>query len=252
MKRSLLRQVARSVDAPGALIPVLPRLFEGLDALGCMPRLTARLAREAGAGPGLRVLDLGCGKGAAAVEVAARTGCLVLGVDAFGPFIDSARELAERRGVAERCEFRKGIIGRSPRGMFDGALLLNVLPLEVAAPLARRLVRPGGFYIVDDAVRVRGRRLPAGVMVLEREEARARLMQGGDEILAEYIPAPARVRAMNARLYRVIAGNTRALARERPGLRPALAEFLRRQREANRQLSGPIRPALWVVRRSPA
>jgi len=215
-----------------------------------MPRLTARLAVEAGAGPRSRVLDLGCGKGAAAVEVAARAGSRVVGIDACEDFLESARGLAERRGVARRCEFRAGDIrGRLPGG-FDGVMVLGVMPLERAVPLARRLVRPGGWMIIDDVVRAAGRRLPRGVSALTREDARARLSEGGDAVVAEVIPTPGRIRALNDRLYRVIAANARDIARERPGLRSALAEFLARQREANRQLAGPIRPAIWVVRRS--
>lgn len=238
------------MDAPPALIPVLPRLFRGLDGLGCMPRLTARLAVEAGAGPRSRVLDLGCGKGAAAVELAARAGCRVLGIDACEDFLESARELAERRGVARRCEFRAGDIrGRLPGG-FDGVMMLGVMPLERAAPLARRRVRPGGWFIIDDVVRAGGRRMPRGVSAMTREDARARLRAGGDVVEAESIPTPGRIRALNDRLYRVIARNSRELSRERPGLRPALSEFLARQREANRQLAGPIRPAIWVIRKA--
>lgn len=237
------------MDAPSALIPVLPRLFRGLDALGGMPRTTARLAVEAGATTRSSIVDLGCGKGAAAVELAARAGCRVLGIDACPVFVESARDLARRRGVGDRCVFRiADIRGRLP-GSFDGVMVLGVMPLEEAARMARARARPGGWYLIDDVVRVRGRRLPPGVMVMSREEARARLSADGDEIIAEFLPTPGRVRAMNHRLYRVIAANARALVAERPRLRSALAEYLRRQRAAARQLGGPIRPAIWVVRR---
>ena len=53
---------------------------------------------------GHRLLDMTCGPGLYAVEFADR-GCTVVGVD-FGPAsIAHARELAGRRGVAQRCTF---------------------------------------------------------------------------------------------------------------------------------------------------
>lgn len=228
---------------------MLPRLFEGLDALGGQPRLTARLAQQAGLGPRARVLDLGCGKGAVAVELARRNGCRVTGIDACEPFVESARALAERRGVAHRCVFRVGDFHHLRRErLFDGVVMLNAAPLERAAAICRRVTGPGGVYIIDDVVRWRGRALPAGVRVLDREEARARVEADGDRVMAEHIPTPSRLCAMSERLARRIERNVLGLEREHPRLRPALREFVRRHREAGEQLTGPIRPVIWVVR----
>lgn len=246
-----MAQVARSVDAPLSLIPVLPGLFDGLDGLGCMPDVTARLLAAAGIGPRSRVIDLGCGKGAVAVALARRTGCRVLGLDACADFIEAARQLAERRDVARLCQFRVGDVHRPPRvrGGFEAGLMIGVRPLEEAAAILRPLVKSGGVYVIDDVIRVRGRRMPPGVHALDRAEARHLLTATGDELVAEYVPTPARVAAMNRTLHRRIAANVKKIIVENPGLRPALDGYLRRQGAANRQLTGPIRPAIWVIRR---
>ena len=56
-------------------------------------------------GPDDRVLDVGCGRGAFIVELAARSGCRAVGLDIDAGVIDAARSYAGERGVADRVRF---------------------------------------------------------------------------------------------------------------------------------------------------
>lgn len=251
---ALLAQSAASVDAPPALLPHFDRLFAGFGALGGAPRKTVALLREAGLRRGARVIDLGCGKGATSVALALRLGARVTGVDANPSFIHAARRLARRRGLPQsRCAFVLGDMRAEARAApkpFDAALSLGVAPIREAASLTRRLVRPGGLYAVDDVVRdpgasARGLRaaLPTRAVCL------ALLNRRGDRVIVEWVPAPSAVRRQNASILRRLRRNAAALAREQPRLAPALRAFLTRQSEESRLLEGPLRPALWIVRR---
>src|SRR5204862_4418485 len=136
------------------------------------------------------------GKGAVAVLAAERLGCHTQGVDGYGPFIRSARELATREGVSDRCTFRVGDVSESDRAgrarLFDAAIMLNVFPCGRAARILRRWVRPGGVYVLDDAFRAG--RAPAGVRPLPTlAGCRAAIEVNGDTIEAELVPAPAAV-----------------------------------------------------------
>ncbi len=249
----LPRAIAASLDAPPALIPVLPDLFHGVEALGSMPRRTARILDTAGIGPRSRVLDLACGKGAVAIELARHLRCRVIGVDAFAPFIGAARHAAARRGVSGLCEFRVGDVTRirSARA-FDAALMIGLLPLERAAALLRRHVRPGGVYLIDDAfLEPEAPRRKDLDGVPTRAEARAFIARSGDRLLKEHVPTPSALRRINSSLLRRLDRRAREIARANPRLAPALREFLARQKHANRLMEGPIRPALWLIRRAP-
>jgi 2-polyprenyl-3-methyl-5-hydroxy-6-metoxy-1,4-benzoquinol methylase len=57
---------------------------------------------------GKAVLDVGCGSGRYAVEFATRGAARVVGVDYAPGMLALAREYAEARGVAARCEFIQG------------------------------------------------------------------------------------------------------------------------------------------------
>ena len=107
--------------------------------------------------PGRRLLDITCGPGLYAVELADR-GCEVTGVD-FGPAsIAYARGLAERVGVAGRCAFvEQDVRGMAYRGAdFDAALFLYgqlaVFTRDEARALLTEIVqslRPGGRLCVE-------------------------------------------------------------------------------------------------------
>jgi ubiquinone/menaquinone biosynthesis C-methylase UbiE len=55
--------------------------------------------------PGVTVLDVGCGLGGPARFLAATYGCHVTGIDLSQPFIEAARMLTERSGLADRVTF---------------------------------------------------------------------------------------------------------------------------------------------------
>lgn len=250
--RALRRSVAESVDAPVSLVPVFDRLFAGMPSLGSSPRVVMNLLRRAGVGKSSRVLDQACGKGTAAVLCASELGCRVDGVDGCEPFVEEARALARRRGVERRVRFEVADLERWRCGRrYNAAMMLGLWPLDVAAAFLRTCVKRGGVYIVDDVYfEPRRGRVPRG---LERPptfaESRAIFEALGDVVEHAHRVPVSTARRMNARLYARLAANARHLAKERPALRGALAEFLRRQRAANRVLNGAFRAAVWVVRR---
>jgi ubiquinone/menaquinone biosynthesis C-methylase UbiE len=249
--RRALGQVAASLDAPTSMLSHVPELFSEMVALGSSPRTVARLLREARIGPGSRIIDLGCGKGAVAVHVARMLGCRVVGIDAFQPFIAAAISLASARGVSDRCRFRLADLhSLRPAARFDAAIMLGVLPLEQAAPLLRRWVRRRGVYVIDDAFREGDATDPSLSAVPTRVQARAIIIRSGDTILRELVPAPRDIKRQNARIYSAIARAARRLARQDPTLAPALRRYLAAQRRANTLLEGHLRGAIWLIRRT--
>ena len=83
------------------------------------------LARRAGVGPGVRVLDLCCGVGGPGLHVTAELGCDYLGVDASAAAVGRARGRASAAGLAARFEVAH--VPPLPRGPFDVVLLLETM-----------------------------------------------------------------------------------------------------------------------------
>ncbi|MFN0133491.1 MAG: SAM-dependent methyltransferase [Phycisphaerales bacterium] len=242
----LRAQVAASVDAPSTLLPFFPQLFHGLDCLGSEPERVLALATRVSPDPDTTIIDLASGKGGIAVALAQRFHCHIMGIDACRAFVQAADSLAHRLGEHDRCHFRVGDARRA-RKPHDAALMLGLFGFEKAAPLLHRLVRPGGWYILDDAL---ARRTHSSGSIPTMADALDTFHALGDQVLATSTPSRAEIALLDNRLESALAANSRRLARAKPRLRPALREFMRRQRDANHALLNTLSPVVWLVRRS--
>ncbi len=258
MRAALRRAVAASMGAPVTLLTALPELFAGVQDLGAERAAAVRMLVRAGAAPDWRFLDLGCGKGGVAVAVARRIIAArhgkgsVRGVDAFRPFIDAARRLAAGNGVEGACVFEIDDVGSFERGpltrRYDAAVMLNLYGCERASRVLRRWVRPGGVYLVDDAVWI-GQGAGGAPT---REDCRGLIERKEDRIEQEWMPSPAHLaRSAKARIGAVErAGAT--LCKAQPRLKRTVDAYVRTLERSAEALSTGLRPCLWLVRRGRA
>jgi SAM-dependent methyltransferase len=108
-----------------------------------------------GVGPGLRVLDLGCGDGTTAIPEA-ELGAEVLGVDIASNLVAAGARRAHERGLSN-CRFQEGDASRLEDladGDFD--LVVSVFgamfaprPMDVASEMLR-VTRPGGRIVMGN------------------------------------------------------------------------------------------------------
>jgi SAM-dependent methyltransferase len=78
-------------------------------------------------GQGDRVLDIGSGFGGPARQIARRTGHHVVGIDVTPAYVDAARDLSLRAGLADLTEFRVDDIATfEPDPLFPAAITMHV------------------------------------------------------------------------------------------------------------------------------
>jgi len=118
---------------------------------------TERLFREAGIGPGQRVLDVGSGVGDVAFLVARLVGSSgeVVGIDLDRSALDKARARASRLGLSNVRFVESGVFEAPTALPFDavvGRLILQFLPDPAVAlrSLATK-VKPGGVVVFHEA-----------------------------------------------------------------------------------------------------
>jgi 27-O-demethylrifamycin SV methyltransferase len=120
--------------------------------------LTQLMLDAAALEPRSTVLDVGCGTGAPACELAERYDVVVTGITTSGVGVDEARERARTRGLADRVFFeqRDGTDNGFPAGSFDRVWVLessHLMPDRAAlVSECARVLRPGGRVALCDIV----------------------------------------------------------------------------------------------------
>ena len=105
---------------------------------------------------GMYVLDLGCGLGGASRYLAAECGCRVAAIDLTPNFVEAARILTARCGLAERIEFRQANALALPfeDGTFDYvwsyAVTMNIADKEGLGREVARVLKRGGRFSCNE------------------------------------------------------------------------------------------------------
>ena len=100
---------------------------------------------------GKRILDIGCGIGGPAFEMASSYGAEVVGIDLEQPLIDRAIAAAARHGLEGRCQFHTVNVGPLPFAdeSFDivvsSGAITQTDDKHALLTEARRVLRPGGY-----------------------------------------------------------------------------------------------------------
>lgn len=248
-------QLADYFGVSPTLLPFLPELLIDFFELGSDPDLAVTWLEGHGVGPGSRVLDLGCGKGAATITVAKKLGAHVDGVDAFAPFIAEARTLAQRHHVQGLCTFRRGDLRHAAQEAtgYDAVLYLSVGALGAlsqAVAALRACVNPGGCMMVDEAYR-NGPPIefPGYRDLADRAETYAALTRFGDEIVKEKIHPVSEVKSQNQRYQSAIEQRGRALALSKPELAEHIEAYVEKERQECAILERDVICATWLLKR---
>ena len=146
--------VARALEMDPALVPLASDLFSQFDELGSDTDQIIDILDALNLSPTARVLDLGCGKGAACLGISSQLGLSCVGIDLYPPFVDQARQAATQAGLP--ATFHTGDL-RQPAlvdGPFDVVMMLAVGDVlgnqSQDIERARSYCRPGGYMLISD------------------------------------------------------------------------------------------------------
>jgi 27-O-demethylrifamycin SV methyltransferase len=120
--------------------------------------LTRILAKRAGAAPGMKVLDIGCGTGGPAICLAQEFGCRVVGISTSRVGVERARRRAMDAGLNGNASFH--VADGTATGFADQAFdLVWIMETSHLIPDKQRLLResvrllpPGGKLALCDIV----------------------------------------------------------------------------------------------------
>ncbi|MEM7583645.1 MAG: class I SAM-dependent methyltransferase [Acidobacteriota bacterium] len=259
--RTAQQMIAYALEIDEELLPFVTELLADFDELGSDAEAITREIGQLELPPNARVLDLGCGKGAVAIEIARELGLAVFGVDLYEPFIPLCERAAAEAGVDALCTFRCADVQsldtthpeQLPADVAVYAALGDVLgPFDATVGILRRYVRPGGYLVLyDDYVRDGGTTdferfdnyVSRGAMV-EQLEAH------GDTLLRRVETPATEIAASHDTEGAWIRRRALELAERHPELREAFLEFAKEQQAEMDFLEANMVAAVWILKRS--
>ena len=140
------------------LFPFLPYILQDIWEIGADPDAIIKLIKKyCNNITELKVLDLGCGKGAVSVKVSQKLGCTCYGIDAIPEFVEFAQQKATEHKVNHLCNFELGDIREKVKELsgFDVVILGAIGPVfgnyfSTLSTLTK-CINENGIFIIDDA-----------------------------------------------------------------------------------------------------
>lgn len=113
--------------------------------------------------PNSQVLEIGCGSGRYALQIASTLGCSVLGLDLNVAGVQNATQLAAAQNLSDRAHFQVADVSQPlpiPDATFDAAFSNDVLcHIPARLGLLRelgRVLKPAGRFLFSDALIIGG------------------------------------------------------------------------------------------------
>ena len=260
MNNDSQKSVADSLEAELKLLPYMPYLLQDMWAMGCslnqIMDLIANLNLPAGA---VKVLDLGCGKGALSVQIAAKFGYNVTGVDAMPEFLKVAEEKFIEYKVTTLCTFIKEDILNYATDSHD----FNIVILASLGGIfgsnkhtvekLRTQVYPGSYIIIDDGYLKKKDALNRKGYLHYRnyKDTVKELTSFNDDLISE-ISTTEFSKKLNAEYLEVIEKRCSELITQHPQMENKLKSYLDLQRKECEILNDELEGMIWVLQKTKA
>jgi cyclopropane fatty-acyl-phospholipid synthase-like methyltransferase len=253
--RSEEEMIAYALEIDASLLRFVPELLADFDELGSDAEAIVEAIDALKLPASATVIDLGCGKGAVAVEIAGELGLRVTGFDLFAPFITECDARASEAGVTELCTFIHGDVAKlagkiEPADVVVYAALGDVLgPIAETMQVIRQYAKPGGHIIVSDGYLRDGGsgNFPGFEKMKPRNEMIAAWIAHGDVLVSESVFEDAN--GDSDKEAAAIWHRANMLAEQHPELKDALLGYARGQSDEYDFLAANIVSALWTFRK---
>jgi cyclopropane fatty-acyl-phospholipid synthase-like methyltransferase len=156
--KSIEESVVTAMDGSDKeLFPYLPYILQDIWEIGADPNSIIKLiCKHCNNFADLKVLDLGCGKGAVSVKLSKKLGCSCYGIDAITEFIEFANQKAIEFNIQHLCTFKVGDIREEVKALsgYDIIILGAIGPVfgdyYTTLTTLSGCINQNGIFIIDD------------------------------------------------------------------------------------------------------
>jgi cyclopropane fatty-acyl-phospholipid synthase-like methyltransferase len=255
--KSIEESVVTAMDGSDKeLFPFLPYILQDVWEIGAEPAVIIGLVRKHATDySGLRILDLGCGKGAISIKLAKEFNCSCFGIDAITEFIAEANSKAAEFDVAHRCRFEIGDIRESVKTLprFDIIILGAIGPVlgDYYATLTTlsKCLTPDGMLIVDDGY-IEDESQYIHPLIQKKETVLQQVAAAGMTVIDEVIIQKDTIKESDDYIFERLQKRCLELIAKHPDKKELFEDYIQRQTDENDILETKIVCATIVIRRN--
>ena len=247
MTNTVEQSVVMAMDGSDShLFPYLPYILQDVWEMGASSKVVLKLVEQHATDySNLKVLDLGCGKGAVLIKLAKAFNCHCHGIDAVEEFIEQAKSKAKAFHVDEYCYFECDDI----RARVTELKGYNIIILGAIGPVLggyhatltklSSCIKEGGFVIIDDAYIGDGSDYSHPLME-KKSEILKQSSDAGMKLIDEIILSKDEVNASDEYLYQNIKKRCQELIEKYPSKRKLFIDYINKQEEENEVLEQKV------------
>ncbi len=252
----LKESVVASMDGADLdLYEFLPYIMQDIWEIGSDPQVICHLVeKNFTAYKRLRVLDLGCGKGAVSIKLAKRLGCQCLGIDAVSEFIEDAKKKAKEHKADELCTFEVGDIREcmNEQSGYDVIILGSIGPVlgnhyQTLLTLSNCL-KVSGIFIIDDAY-IEDSSNYSHPLIYRHSAIMQQITAAGMQLIDEYIISKEDIKTSNDYIFTRIKKRCQELMDRFPFRKQLFNNYIRQQEIENEVLENELVCSTVVIGR---
>ncbi len=240
LDETVIESVVTAMDGEEKeIFPFIPYLLQDLWEMGASPEAIIELIyKNRNDHTKLKILDLGCGKGAVTIKIAEKFNCKCLGIDAVEEFVKEAQEKAEEHSVNDLCRFEVGDIRKRVHDLsnFDIIILGAIGPVfgDYYTTLSKlsNCLKKDGIFIIDDAY------LPEHSEINlphlnKKSEILQQISNAGLHLITEIVFSQKDIRKSNQHISSHLRKRVRELQKKHPAKKSLFKRYLKKQEEEN-------------------
>lgn len=245
--KSLEESVILSMDGSNnELFSYLPYILQDLWEMGSDPDVVIKLIQKHFTKyTDLKVLDLGCGKGAVSIKLSKTLGCVCYGIDAIPEFIAFSQQKATEFNVAHLCTFETGDIREKIKELsgFDIIILGAIGPVcgdyyQTLTSLSGCIGKKGVFIIDDGYIENHSNFVHP--MIQNRKSILQQINKAGMYLVDENLPLQENIKDSNDVIFENIKQRCLELINKYPAKKGLFMNYIQKQMDENDVLENKI------------
>lgn len=237
------------------LFPFLPYILQDTWEIGSDPEAIIKLiGKHFNRHDNLKVLDLGCGKGAVSIKVAHQFRCKCYGIDAIPEFISYAQEKANEYNVEYFCKFEIGDIRKKIKDLktYDIIILGAIGPVfgnyySSLSTLSKHLSN-SGIIIIDDGY-IEDNSDYTHPLMLKKQELLHQINEAGMKLIEDDIMQSDRIKDSDDHIFENLKNRCMELIEKHPDKKGLFENYIKKQVEENEVLENKVVCTTLVINR---